>query len=210
MPSRWWLFRSRHSLIAYWPHGALQPCHIDTLAGYIADFHQQADMADSRRAYTVVRKLFINRSKRILGRYASMSKIPRRYIRLLEVESWGLNVFKALHPIFGQRKSAGFVRECHGDLHLRNIAWVDDAPLVFDCIEFSPNLRWIDVMSDIAFLVMDLQDRKQPAWRSAFSIDYLQRTGDYAGLGVLRFYQVYRALVRAKIDAIRAHQAGIS
>ena len=108
-----------------------------------------------------------------------------------------------------KRKTAGFIRECHGDMHLRNIAWVDDAPLVFDCIEFNPALRWIDVMSDVAFLVMDLQDRKQPGLAQRFLNTYLEYTGDYAGIGVLRFYLVYRALVRAKIDAIRADQARI-
>jgi len=87
---------------------------------------------------------------------------------------------------------------------------VDDAPLVFDCIEFSPSLRWIDVMSDVAFLVMDLQDRNQPELAQRFLNNYLENTGDYAAMSVLRFYQVYRALVRAKIDAIRADQAGIS
>ncbi len=187
----------------------VQPCHIDTLAGYIAAFHQQADIADMNSIYGSPETIYqpIAENFRQIREHVTN---PQALHSLVEVESWGLNTFKALQPIFGQRKTAGFVRECHGDLHLRNIAWLDDAPLVFDCIEFSPSLRWIDVMSDIAFLVMDLQDRKQPALAQRFLNNYLQRTGDYPGLGVLRFYQVYRALVRAKIDAIRAHQPGIS
>ena len=112
--------------------------------------------------------------------------------------------------MFSQRKADGFVRECHGDMHLRNLAWVDGRPLVFDCIEFNAQLRWIDIISEAAFLVMDLQEREQPrlAWR--FLNTWLEGCGDYAGMVVLRFYLLYRALVRAKVEAIRASQAGIA
>ncbi len=189
-------------------HGALHSCHIDTLAGYIAAFHQHTDVAGVDSTYGNPEVIYqpVEENFRQIREHVTTSQAVSS---LAELESWGLTAFNMLHKIFTQRKSAGFIRECHGDMHLRNIAWVDDAPLVFDCIEFSPNLRWIDVMSDIAFLVMDLQDRKHPALAQRFLDMYLQHTGDYAGLCVLRFYQVYRALVRAKIDAIRAHQAGI-
>jgi hypothetical protein len=82
--------------------------------------------------------------------------------------------------------------------------------LPFDCIEFNPELRWIDVASESAFLVMDLFDRRLPAlaWRALNA--YLEATGDYAGVGVLRYYLVYRAMVRAKVATIRAHQAGLA
>ncbi|WP_205747378.1 bifunctional aminoglycoside phosphotransferase/ATP-binding protein [Desulfopila sp. IMCC35006] len=189
-------------------HGALQPCHIDILAGYIAAFHQHADSAGADSIYgnpEIIYQPIDENFKQIREHVKKTEALSS----LAELESWGMATFSALYGILKQRKSAGFIRECHGDMHLRNIAWVDDAPLVFDCIEFSPSLRWIDVMSDIAFLVMDLQDRKQPALAQRFLNMYLQHTGDYAGVRVLRFYQVYRAMVRAKIDAIRAHQAGI-
>ena len=95
------------------------------------------------------------------------------------------------------------MRECHGDLHLGNIVLLDDMPTPFDCIEFSAGLRWIDVISEISFTVMDLLQRGQPqlAWRLLNA--YLEITGDYQGCGVLRFYLAYRAMVRAKIAAIR-------
>jgi len=123
------------------------------------------------------------------------------------LESWSEAEGKRLAARFAQRKQSGCIRECHGDLHLGNIAWVDDAPLIFDCIEFNPGLRWIDVLSELAFLFMDLRQRERPdlAWRLLNR--YLEHTGDYAGLAVFRFYLVYRALVRAKVSAIRALQA---
>ena len=114
-----------------------------------------------------------------------------------------------MRETFVQRKRDGYVRECHGDMHLRNLLWLDGKPLAFDCIEFNPGLRWIDVISEIAFLVMDLQDRDQPVLAQRFLNHYLENTGDYAGLPVLPFYLVYRAMVRAKVDAIRGGQVGI-
>src|SRR6185436_123438 len=111
---------------------------------------------------------------------------------------------------FEGRRLDGFVRECHGDLHLGNVVLLDRGPVPFDCIEFNDELRSIDVMSEIAFLVMDLMDRRRAdlAWR--FLNRYLETTGDYAGIRVLRFYIVYRALVRAKVHLMRAHQAHVS
>ena len=76
----------------------------------------------------------------------------------------------------------------------------------FDCIEFNDDLRWIDVMSDVAFLVMDLSAHQVPDYAYRFLNAYLQDTGDYGGLAALRFYVVYRALVRAKIALLRMSQ----
>jgi predicted kinase len=76
----------------------------------------------------------------------------------------------------------------------------------FDCLEFNEELRWIDVISEIAFLMMDLEDRSRGnlAWRLLNR--YLEATGDYAGVEMLRFYLVYRALVRAKVHLMRSRQ----
>lgn len=108
--------------------------------------------------------------------------------------------------LFEQRRQAGFVREGHGDLHLGNICLLHGQPVAFDGIEFSPDLRWIDVINDAGFVVMDLLHRDHPDLAYRFLNAYLQHTGDYAGLAVLRFYLSYRATVRAKIAAIRWSQ----
>jgi hypothetical protein len=109
---------------------------------------------------------------------------------------------------FLRRRAQGFVRECHGDLHLNNIARIDGELVIFDCIEFNSAMRWIDVMSEVAFTVMDLQDRGRADLAHRFLNAYLEQTGDYAGLAVLPFYLAYRALVRAKIARLRAAQLG--
>ncbi len=102
----------------------------------------------------------------------------------------------------------GFIRECHGDLHLGNIARIEGEITIFDCIEFNDAMRWIDVMSEVAFTVMDLQDRGRGDLGQRFLNAYLEITGDYAGLSVLRFYLAYRAMVRAMVARLRAAQLG--
>ncbi len=188
--------------------GGLLPEQIDILAKHIAGFHQQTEVAGTGSPYGEPEAILnpIEENFKQIRQHFTKEKAVEI---LTELEDWSRRNFAALQPAFLARKSACFVRECHGDMHLRNIAWVDDAPLVFDCIDFNPFLRWIDVMSDVAFLVMDLMDRKQTVLAQRFLNDYLEQTGDYGGMGVLRFYLVYRAMVRAKIDAIRAAQEGI-
>jgi aminoglycoside phosphotransferase family enzyme len=126
---------------------------------------------------------------------------------LNQLASWSEQQHTALLPFFKQRKQAGFIRECHGDLHLGNIALIAGQVVPFDGIEFNPYLYWIDVISEIAFLVMDLQDKQRHDLGFQFLNEYLQYNGDYDGLKLLRFYLVYRAMVRAKVNAIRASQS---
>ncbi len=120
---------------------------------------------------------------------------------------WSEAEHARLAPIMRQRKQDGFIRECHGDLHLGNLAWVDNALLVFDCLEFNPALRWIDIISEIAFCYMDLMQRGHESLAWLFLNGWVERTGDHAGLALLRYYAVYRALVRVKVGVLRAGQA---
>ena len=105
-----------------------------------------------------------------------------------------------------QRRQQGYVRECHGDLHLGNMTLINGRVVLFDCIEFNPMLRWIDVVSEVAFLVMDLVHLGYDGYAYRFLNRYLQHTGDYHGLALLRYYLVYRALVRAKVVLLRVAQ----
>lgn len=126
------------------------------------------------------------------------------------LQGWTEQAYPRLALRFAVRRATGFVRECHGDLHLRNMARIGGQYLAFDGIEFEPALRWIDVISDAAFLFMDLQSRDHPrlAWR--FLNRWLMVTGDYAGLDLLDWYVVYRHMVRAKVDGIRLGQTGLA
>jgi len=130
-------------------------------------------------------------------------------IRLLEkLRDWSFAEHERLAPLMRERKRDGLIRECHGDLHLGNLAWVNSELLIFDCIEFSPALRWIDVISEVAFCFMDLLHRQHTGLAMRFLNAWLEAGGDYAGVALLRYYAVYRAMVRAKVAALRAGQTG--
>ena len=120
------------------------------------------------------------------------------------LERFSLDEHARLVATFDGRRRDGFVRECHGDLHLSNMVRLDGCIQAFDCIEFSDSLRWIDVLSDAAFLVMDCCVRERADLGYAFLDRYLECTGDYPGVATLRFYLVYRSMVRAKVAALRA------
>jgi len=112
------------------------------------------------------------------------------------VRQWIDDKSRELRMAWIARQQGGAVRECHGDLHTANIVCLDDELVGFDCIEFDPALQWIDVISDAAFLTMDLKARGRRDLAYRFLDAWLQYSGDYEGLPVLAFYEVYRALVR--------------
>jgi aminoglycoside phosphotransferase family enzyme/gluconate kinase len=120
---------------------------------------------------------------------------------------WSERAYDRLAPRLAARKRDGFVRECHGDLHLSNLVELESGVTAFDCLEFDPALRWIDVISEVAFLAMDFQVRGRDDLAHVFLNTYLEETGDYRGLALLRYYLAYRSMVRAKVAAILLSQA---
>jgi aminoglycoside phosphotransferase family enzyme len=101
-----------------------------------------------------------------------------------------------------ERIASGYYRECHGDLHLGNIVHLAEGIRAFDCIEFSRELREIDVVADYAFLAMDFIARGASAFAWVFVNHYLEKTGDYEGVRLLPMYIVYRSMVRAKVAVL--------
>jgi len=124
--------------------------------------------------------------------------------QLTQLSSWTRNSLRDLWPTLLKRQNEGFIRECHGDLHLRNLVRLSSGIAAFDCVEFSSGLRNIDVISDVSFLMMDLMSRGRRDLAYVFLNRYLECTGDYAGMSVFGLYYVYHALIRAKIAAIRS------
>ncbi len=128
---------------------------------------------------------------------------------LKQLSDWTESEYRRIHSELDRRHRAGFVRECHGDLHLGNLLYRHGKCQAFDCVEFSQDLLWIDTASDIAFTIMDLETHGLHNFAHQFLNEYLEMTGDYALLTVLPYYLVYRAMVRAKIAAIRAAQSDL-
>jgi len=129
--------------------------------------------------------------------------------QLHTLRTWAEAEYGKQRHTLSMRKQNGFIRECHGDMHLKNIALIDGELLIFDCVEFNADLSWIDVISEAAFVVMDLDGRGHPKLARRFLNAYLENTGDYEGLKLLRYYLAYRAMVRAMVDTIRAGQPGL-
>ena len=187
--------------------GALQAHHVDALAQALVAFHREAAVArpDDPCGQPAQVREPVQDSLRAL---VALVREPGERDALAALTAWEAQTFARLERIFSQRLCDGFVRECHGDLHLGNVTQVDGRTTMFDCLEFSAALRWTDVMSDAAFMAMDLHAHRLPRLAQRFVNAYMQSSGDVGGLRVLRYHAVYRALVRAKIAALRREQAG--
>ncbi len=188
--------------------GLMGARQLDRFAIMIAKVHQAADVAGPEQPYGTPQAVI----DPVLENFTQIKALlsVKEYRKLNGLEEWTRKCCDDRHEILWQRKAEGFIRECHGDLHLANMAWVDNEPILFDCIEFNDNLRWIDVINDIAFLVMDLDDRGEARLGWHFLNSYLQESGDYQGLQLLRFYKLYRAMVRTKVLCMRLGQPGLS
>ena len=185
--------------------GELTAAQIDVLAVEVASFHERAAIVPSDLPFGSPQAI-IEPAMQNFAQLLTAVDDPKDRSELQALLDWTEREHARCIPLFDHRRRGGFVRECHGDLHLGNIALIDGHPTLFDRIEFNASLRWIDVMNDVAFMVMDLHDRKRPDLAARFLTGYLEKTGDYEGLEVLRFYFVYRAMVRAKVAQFRLHQ----
>ncbi len=189
--------------------GKISPRHIDSLAATIARFHGKLPVAEPSSAFgsaAALRSAALQNFEQL--QWLLTEPADRDTVTALRQATE--IAFTACARRFEERREQGCIRECHGDLHLGNIALIGNEPIPFDGIEFNPALRWIDVMDEAAFTVMDLLHRQHPDFAFRFLNAYLEATGDYGGVSVLRFYVAYRAAVRAKINAIRAFQEGMS
>ncbi|UWQ85690.1 bifunctional aminoglycoside phosphotransferase/ATP-binding protein [Leisingera caerulea] len=108
-------------------------------------------------------------------------------------------VFAQAAPRLTERSDAGYVRRCHGDLHLRNLVMINGRPVPFDALEFDERLGTCDVFYDFGFLLMDLLHRGAAAQANAALNSYLQAAGDYGGLAALPLFMALRAAIRAMV-----------
>jgi hypothetical protein len=188
--------------------GALKDHHIDQLAQKLAAFHSDIRIAGPETTYGLPAHIH----ELVRSNFDQVFPTLRRTVdvdRLHTLRTWAEAEYGKQRHTLSMRKQNGFIRECHGDMHLKNIALIDGELLIFDCIEFNAELSWIDVISEAAFVVMDLDARGHPKLARRFLNAYLENTGDYEGLKLLRYYLAYRAMVRAMVDTIRAGQPGL-
>nr|WP_272890909.1 bifunctional aminoglycoside phosphotransferase/ATP-binding protein [Stutzerimonas sp. S1] len=185
--------------------GELTDAHIDALAKQIASFHLQTPQVPAghplNNAEAIVAPMAQNfeQIRPLLTEEADLRQLDA-------LQEWTETSISRLTPLLQQRCHDGFIRECHGDLHLGNATLIDGKVVLFDCIEFNEPFRLIDIASDAAFLAMDLEDRGLKCQARRFINGWLEHTGDYAALELLKLYKAYRALVRAKVNLFRLYQ----
>lgn len=185
--------------------GELTEAHIDQIADTLAAFHRQAPRAPVESLFGTAAGI----GDRMLQNFEQIElhcDDPAIRTRLYPLREWTQAKLREQRDDYELRRREGWIRECHGDLHLANMALIDGRVTIFDCLEFAEDLRWIDPLSEAAFLYMDLEQRGHAVLARRFLNQYLEAVNDYQALNLFRPYLVYRALVRAKVAAIAAHQ----
>ncbi len=181
--------------------GAIEPAELEHFGADLARIHAGLPVAAADSHWGVaqsVRAAIIRNFEEclaaaaVLGDTAELSALRPRIEESVE----------ATMPVIAERHGAGKVRECHGDLHCGNVVRLGSRLVAFDCLEFEPAFRWIDVGDEIAFLSADLESFGRPVHAMAFLRGYLAHSGDYQACRVHRTYAVHRSLVRAKVAAL--------
>ncbi len=186
---------------------ALTPASVSRLAQRLAAFHCGAPSAGADSSYGTPRRIDAD-MQAVVERLGERLRDSPAAPPLQALRQWADSQAAMLRDTWDARRRDGWVREGHGDLHLANAVVIDGDVVAFDCIEFDPALRWIDVQADLAFPVMDLLARGRTDLAFRLLDGYLGDIGDHGGLQVLRYYIVYRALVRALVAALRPPAPG--
>jgi aminoglycoside phosphotransferase family enzyme/predicted kinase len=185
--------------------GELTDRHIDALASQIASFHLGTPKVaaehplNSAKAIVAPMRQNFEQIRPLLSEEADLKQLDA-------LVGWTEANITRLQPLLEQRSQQGFIRECHGDLHLGNATVIDDQVVLFDCIEFNEPFRLIDIACDAAFLAMDLEDRGLKCQARRYINGWLEQTGDYDAIELLNLYKAYRAVVRAKVSLFRLFQ----
>jgi uncharacterized protein len=189
--------------------GTITTANIEEMGRVIADFHANAQTNRYISSFGSIDRIKQSiddnylQTKKYIGRAQTQQQFT-------ETTAY-TDRFLSEHPqLFCDRIVCGFIRECHGDLHLRNICRWHDKVLLFDCIEFNEPFRFVDTMYDVAFVVMDLEARGRKDLANRFLNTYAEQTGDWAGLQVLPMYLSRQAYVRAKVTSFLLDDPGIS
>lgn len=178
---------------------------IKNIATQLAHFHQAAEIANGDSPYGTLPQIL----HPVNDNFSALLGMPFSepfYTLLQGIQQWTTAQSEIHSSLLNQRKQDGFIRACHGDVHLGNIALVNKSPIIFDCIEFNEDFRWIDTISDTSFLFMDLIHKGFRPLAFTYINQYLENSGDYKGLLLLPFYACYRAMVRAKVTGFAMMQ----
>ncbi len=187
--------------------GELSEAHMDALVDVLVPFYRDAATGEGVDQYGTVEAVKFNTDENFSQTKAYAGKLLSTE-RYKHIRRWTNSFYEENGELFARRINEGRIRECHGDLHLRNI-FLDDPPVIFDCIEFNERLRCGDIAVDLAFMAMDLDYVGQPELGSRFINRYVEASGDTELLDLLDFYKCYRAYVRGKIACFTSSDPGL-
>jgi uncharacterized protein len=189
--------------------GTISVANIEEMGRVVADFHSRASTNEYISSFGTVDRIkeSIDDNYRQTEKYIGRAQTQQQFT---ETKAYTDRFLSEHAQLFRDRIAGGFIRQCHGDLHLRNICRWHDRILLFDCIEFNESFRFVDTMYDVAFVVMDLAARGRKDLANRFLNTYVEQTGDWEGLQVLPMYLSRQAYVRAKVTSFLLDDLGIS
>jgi aminoglycoside phosphotransferase family enzyme/predicted kinase len=183
--------------------GRVEPAQLCSLGATIARMHRNATPATVADDFGTPERVH----RITLANFDEIATcLPARTNSLQELRSRVDALFEHCQSLMRERRARACVRECHGDLHCGNVVQWNNRLVPFDALEFDPALRFIDVASDVAFLSMDLGAHGRPDLRRTLLDAWLAESGDYEAVRLLPYFEAYRALVRAKVLALRTAQ----
>ena len=187
--------------------GQLRDSHLDATARLLARFHREAERSPAIDEFGTWQRFKINTDENFTQTEAFVGQTLGRNA-FERIRDWTDAFYRDNGPLFDRRVEQGRIRDCHGDLHMEHICFLEPVAAI-DCIEFNERFRYSDTLADIAFLLMDLEYRG--------GVDVANRLWEiYAGLAgetgmerLLSFYKVYRAYVRGKVIGFQLQDPNI-
>jgi len=188
--------------------GELTETRVSELGRLVAQFHAKCATNDYILSFGEVDQIrqAFDENYQQTEKYIGVAQTQSQFD---ETKEFTDRFFATKQEVLASRVKQRWIRECHGDLHLRNICFWHDKTLLFDCIEFNEPFRFVDVMFDVAYGVMDFQVGNRPDFANAYLNSYLEEIGDWEGIQVLPLYVSRQAYVRAKVTSFLLDDPGV-
>jgi len=188
--------------------GDLTKGHLEQLADVLGEFHLNAHQSPEIDFYGKADSFRINTNENFDQVDSYIGKTIQHQV-YNDIKSWTNTFYQNHQNLFEERIKAKKIRDCHGDLHMEHICFTDDLAII-DCIEFNERFRYSDTVADIAFILMDLEfnggfDYARSLWNA-----YKKRTSEKGIDDLLKFYKVYRAFVRGKVNSFQIDDPNIT
>ena len=202
-------FDERKTMKRLIERGELTRQHVETLASHLAGLHERVPSVDPASRWGTHASVTFDCEEN----FEQLTPFVGNFIDekiFTKVKQGTIGFLRKHKPLFAFRHREGFVKECHGDLHTEHIIFDGDDIHIFDCIEFNKRFRFIDTISDLSFLVMELDFLELSSLNAPLLQAYFSRVKDTWGPLLIDFYACYRATVRSKVHAFTAGDPAVS